>query len=144
MARRREHLCATEVQPGEQPPIDKLLQLGKAKAQEVTDKERRTRTTAQLPREEGVRVVKGHRYAQHATKPDYVQCVSCNSAKQKAQLNMAVECRFKPEWREDNAVVYISRVRGHCITRDPGEAYSSTCARCHRHFVGMPRSDCIG
>ena len=135
-------MCATEVQPGEPPPIEMLLKLGKAKAQEEADKDRRTRTSAQTPREEGVQVVKGHRYVQHATKDDYVLCISCNSAKQKVQLNMAVECRFKPEWQDDNTVVYVSRVRGHCITRDLGEAYSATCGTCHKHFVGCPRSDC--
>ncbi len=97
-----------------------------------------------VPHEEGVRMVKGHRYAQHSTKDDYVQCLSCNSAKQKSQLNMAVECQFKPEWQEDNTVVFTSRVRGHQITRSAGEAYLATCGLCWRQFIGRPRSDCVG
>ena len=84
MARRREQLCATEVQPGEQPPIELLLKFGKAKAQETADKDRRAKTGAQPPKEEGVRVVKGHRYVQHLTKADYVQCISCNSCEAKS------------------------------------------------------------
>ncbi len=58
-------------------------------AQEQVDVERKARSMPDPPVEEGVRMVKGYRYAGVPGREGYVSCKSCKSTKQVAQLNMA-------------------------------------------------------
>ena len=134
--RRRNELCSKEVRPGEQAPINLLLTMGNQAAQDRADAERRIRSVPDPPVEEGVRMVKGHRYAATPGREGYVSCKSCGSTKQSSQLNMANTCAYTPEFAEGNNYVWVAHVSGHRVMRNQGEPYSATCTRCGKQFRG--------
>ncbi len=140
--RRRNELCSKEVRPGEQAPIHLLLTLGSKVAQEQADTERKARSGPDPPVEEGVRMVKGHRYALVPGREGYVSCKSCKSTKQVVQLNMAGKCAYTLEYAEGNSIVWVAHVKGHRLRRNDGETYSATCTYCSREYLGLPRKLC--
>ena len=119
-----------------------MLTLGAKAAQDKADAERRARNAPDPPVEEGVRMVKGHRYAGVPGRGDYVSCKSCGSTKQIAQLNMAGKCAYTPEYAEGNQIVWVAHVKGHRLMRDYGEPYSASCKHCGKQFRGLPRKEC--
>ena len=118
------------------------MTLGPQAAQDKADAERRARCAPDPPLEEGVRMVRGHRYAEVPNREGYVSCKSCGSTKQASQLNMAGKCAYTPGYAEGNQFVWAAHVKGHRLMRDHGEPYTASCTHCGKQFRGLPRKEC--